>query len=230
MPTRYNYDRYRMSEYDLGSFPGPKAGEEAADFALTTLGGAEVSLSDYRGKWVVIETGSITCSMYVKNVGGIRRLKDNYPDVAFLLVYVREAHPGSRLKPPRDQSEKLALGQRLKEIYSDPRDVLVDTLDGDMHRRYGALPNMVYVVDPEGRVVYRCDWAFPKNIERVLDNRPNIDTHEHVQIVTAAPWIMVPVVLRGGWDALWDLLVALPTLAWAHLVADWRNLKKKFAG
>jgi hypothetical protein len=230
MPTKYNYDRYAMSEYDLGSFPGPGAGEQAEDFRLTTLDGAEARLSDYRGKWVVIETGSITCSMYVKNVGGIRRLKEKHPDVEFLLVYVREAHPGSRLKPPRDQAEKLALGRRMKEIYDDPREVLVDALDGDMHRRYGALPNMVYVVDPGGRVVYRCDWAFPKNDERVLDNRPNIDKQEHVQIITAAPWIMVPVVLRGGWDALWDLLVALPALTWAHLAADWRNLKDKIAG
>jgi hypothetical protein len=200
------------------------------DFTLTTLAGGTVGLADYRGKWVVIETGSITCSMYVKNIGGIRGLQDKYPDVVFLLVYVREAHPGSRLRPPRDQNEKLVLGRRLKEIHGEPRDVLVDSLDGDMHRRYGALPNMVYVVDPEGRVAYRCDWAFPGNIERVLDNRPNIDKQEHVQIITAAPWIMVPVVLRGGWDALWDLLVALPALTWAHLVADWRNLKKKIAG
>ncbi len=230
MATRYNYDRYRMSEYDLGSFPGKKAGEQAEDFTLFNAAGAEVGLSDYRGKWVVIETGSITCSMYVKNIGGVRRLRDKYPDVEFLLVYVREAHPGSRLGPPETQEEKLALGRQLKQIYKEPREVLVDTLDGDMHRRYGALPNMVYVIDPRGRVVYRCDWAFPKNIDRVLAHRPDIDTREHVQIVTAAPWIMVPVVLRGGWDALWDLTIALPYLVWAHLVVDWRNLKRKLAG
>ncbi len=230
MATKYNYDRYKMSEYDLGNFPGSRAGEQAEEFTLFSSAGAAVSLSDYRGKWVVIETGSITCSMYVKNIGGIRRLRDKYPDVEFLLVYVREAHPGSRLKPPATQEEKLALGKQLKEIYNEPREVLVDRLDGDMHRRYGALPNMVYVIDPAGRVVYRCDWAFPRNIDRVLANRPEIDTSEHVQIVTAAPWIMVPVVLRGGWDALWDLAIALPYLVWAHLVADWRNLKRRLAG
>ena len=230
MASKYNYDRYSMSEYDLGSFPGRKAGEQADDFTLFTTDGGEVGLSDYRGRWLVIETGSITCSMYVRNIGGVRRLRDKYPDVEFLLVYVREAHPGSRLKPPASQREKLELGRRLKEIYGDPRDVLVDTLDGEMHRGYGALPNMVYVVDPEGQVVYRCDWAFPKKIDRVLANRPGIEKNEHEQIITAAPWIMAPVVLRGGWDALWDLTVALPGLIWAHLAEDWRNLKRKFAG
>ncbi len=37
-------------------------------------------------------------------------------------------------------------------------------------------------------------------------------------------------VLRGGWDALWDILVALPALIWAHLVADIQDMKKKMAG
>jgi hypothetical protein len=28
----YNYERYRMSNYDLSRFDGPKAGEEMVDF------------------------------------------------------------------------------------------------------------------------------------------------------------------------------------------------------
>ena len=97
--TTYNYQRYKMSEYDLGAFPGSKAGELAEDFTIQDQNGSEVSLENYRGKWVVLETGSITCAMYVKNIPGIKRLQIKYPDVEFLLVYVREAHPGSRLGP-----------------------------------------------------------------------------------------------------------------------------------
>ena len=48
----------------------------------------------------------------------------------------------------------------------------------------------IYVINPDGMVHYRCDWAFPKNIDRALANREQIDTDEHVQIITAAPWIM----------------------------------------
>ncbi|MDH3231175.1 MAG: hypothetical protein OEN55_15405 [Alphaproteobacteria bacterium] len=39
MATTYNYDRYRMSEYDLDSFPDRGPSEQAEDFALTALDG-----------------------------------------------------------------------------------------------------------------------------------------------------------------------------------------------
>ena len=227
MAKTYNYVRYKMSEYDLGKFPGPKAGEPAVDFTLSTPDGKEVKLEDYKGKWVVIETGSITCSMYVKNVGGFAKLRQKYPDVEFLLVYVREAHPGSRLGPHISDKQKRKMSLDMKDIYADPRRVLVDDLNGTMHHLYGALPNMVYVINPEGKVIYRCDWSFPKKVEKVLQNRDQIHTDDHVQIITAAPWIMIPTVLRGGWDALWDIAVAMPMIILAHLRADWENFKKK---
>ena len=75
-------------------------------------------------------------------------------------------------------------------------------------------------IDPDGVVTYRCDWSFAKNIDRILQDRPNIDTSERVQIITAAPWIMVPVTLNGGWDALWDLVIALPGILIGHLKVD----------
>ncbi|MDA0239539.1 MAG: redoxin domain-containing protein [Proteobacteria bacterium] len=230
MPTKYNYDRYKMSEYELGKFPGAKAGEEAPNFTLRTQVGKEVTLDDYKGKWLVIETGSITCGMYVKNVPGWNKLKAEFPDIEFLLVYVREAHPGSRLGAHQSEEQKMELSKNLNTIYKDERPVLVDNLDGDMHRLYGGLPNVVYVINPEGKVIYRCDWSFPKLVRRVLLARDHLHTDEHVQIITAAPWIMIPVVLRGGWDALWDISIALPFITIAHIKADWANFKKKFSG
>jgi hypothetical protein len=227
MVTTYNYRRYKMSEYELGKFPGAKAGEIAGGFTVRDQGGNPVSLEDYKDKWVVLETGSLTCSMYVKNIPGIAKLQGKYPDVEFLLIYVREAHPGARLGPHETDAQKLEMSKQLQAIYHEPRKVLIDSVDGDMHRKYGALPNMTYVINPDGRVIYRCDWAFPKLIEKVLAGRDKLHTNEHVQIITAAPWIMVPVVLRGGWDALWDLIVALPFIAFAHLKADWVNFKNK---
>jgi hypothetical protein len=225
--TEYNYKRYRMSEYDLGAFPGSKAGELAENFTIYDQNGAKVSLQDYRGKWVVLETGSITCAMYVKNIPGIKELQGKYPDVEFLLVYVREAHPGSRLGPHESNEQKIQLSEKLQVFYNEPRKILIDDLHGKMHKAYGELPNMVYVIDPNGRIIYRSDWAFPKRIEKILQNRDIVNSDEHVQIITAAPWIMIPVVLRGGWDALWDISIALPAIIMAHLKADFQNLRKK---
>ena len=228
--TEYNYKRYKMSEYDLGAFPGSKAGELAENFTVCDQNGKPVSLYDFRGKWVVLETGSITCAMYVKNIPGIKELQVKYPDVEFLLVYVREAHPGSRLGPHQSNGQKIERAEKLRQFYDEPRKILIDDLQGKMHKAYGELPNMVYIIDPDGRIIYRSDWAFPKRIEKILLNRNKINTDEHVQIITAAPWIMIPVVLRGGWDALWDISIALPTIIVAHLKADLQNLKKKLFG
>ena len=228
--TEYNYKRYKMSEYDLGAFPGSKAGELAENFTVCDQNGKPVSLYDFRGKWVVLETGSITCAMYVKNIPGIKELQVKYPDVEFLLVYVREAHPGSRLGPHQSNGQKIERAEKLRQFYDEPRKILIDDLQGKMHKAYGELPNMVYIIDPDGRIIYRSDWAFPKRIDKILQNRNKINTNEHVQIITAAPWIMIPVVLRGGWDALWDISIALPTIIVAHLKADFQNLKKKLFG
>ena len=102
-------------------------------------------------------------------------------------------------------------------------------MDGKMHRAYGAWPNMVYVINPQGRVIYRCDWAFPNLIGDVLDARGSIHTREHESIITAPLHIMVPVVLRGGWNALWDLVIALPVLTYKHLQQDLRAFRERRA-
>ena len=228
-PDTYNYDRYKLSNYDPAAFDGPKAGEPALwDFELTDLDGKPVHLSDYRGKWVVLETGSLTCGMYVKNLQrkeGVAYLVDHYPDVEFLTIYVREAHPGSKQGAAEDLAEKIELAKHTKEAYRDPRTFLVDTIDGAMHRAYGAWPNMVYVFNPDGRVIYRCDWAFPHLIREVLDRRDEVHTTERKPIITAPLTVMVPVVLRGGWDALWDLAIVLPLLTIKHMQ---KNLKILF--
>jgi hypothetical protein len=59
----YNYPAFvRSSAVGMSStFRNTvRVGEQAPDFALTGLGGATVRLADLRGKYVVLEFGSIT--------------------------------------------------------------------------------------------------------------------------------------------------------------------------
>jgi hypothetical protein len=59
----YNYPAFvRSSAVDVSSpfRQTLRVGEPAPDFALTTLDGATVRLADLRGKYVVLEFGSIT--------------------------------------------------------------------------------------------------------------------------------------------------------------------------
>jgi hypothetical protein len=231
--STYNYKRFSPGNYELGHFPGPKAGEIASfDYTFHDLDGREVQLADYKGKWLVLESGSLTCPMYVKNVKPFAKLSKEFPDVEWLVIYVREAHPGSRLNPPDSIDDKIAYAKRNRDDYSETRKIVVDSVDGRWHHDWGLLPNVVYVISPEGKVIYRADWSFSKNVERVLNNRDKIDTNEHIVVFGAAPWITFPVTMKGGWDAIYDIVIALVRLIWMHVLVDvksWFNRGKPTA-
>ena len=225
--SEYNYKRFKPSNYDYGSFSGPKPGEKLLNFTLRSLDGKEAKLTDFRGEWLVLETGSLTCPMYVKNIDSIKPVVKKYPDVQFLVVYIREAHPGTRRGFHQTMEEKIMLAREMQQEYGEVRSVLVDDLEGSMHQAYGSFPNMVYVINPKGEVVYRCDWAYSHLIDKVLRDRPKLNFVERKRIITAVPWIMVPVTLKGGWDALWDILIALPAILWGHLKVDISSIFRK---
>jgi hypothetical protein len=59
----YNYERFvRSSAIGMGSAfrSTVRVGEPAPEFALTALDGSTVRLADLRGRYVVLEFGSIT--------------------------------------------------------------------------------------------------------------------------------------------------------------------------
>jgi len=47
--------------------------------------------------------------------------------------------------------------------------MLVDDLDGTLHRAYGLLPNMTYVVGRGGTVRYRADWTDADSVARAVE-------------------------------------------------------------
>jgi len=219
----YNHGRFRLSDYDLTQFPGPKVGEPAPDFELTGLDGKPVQLSSFRGRWLVLETASVSCMMYARNVDKIALVRQKYPDVAWLIVYVREAHPGRRRPAHRDMTAKIALAGSLKDDYGESRPVAVDTLGGDMHRAYGSLPNMAYVLNPDGEVAYRCDWLSVPELDSVLARRPDTETNQHTltdDLHYPSVWLTARILWRSGIAAVWDFLRAAPHLLPTHRAAD----------
>lgn len=220
----YLRPRFSPSHYDLNSFPGPRAGEPAMDFTLFDFHGKPVKLSDYHGKWVVLETGSATCSMYTKNIPGIKQLQAEFPDVVFLVVYVREAHPGERLGQHKSFEDKKRAAELLKPRYNEDRTILIDTLEGEMHRFYGLLPNIVYIINPEGIVHYRCNWATIDGIRAALKDRERVHTDENADMLKL--WRerdtlnSLRTMWTGGFIALWDFAKAVPRLIRGHKVAD----------
>ena len=147
--SQYNYEHFAASQYHHGTFDGPDVGETAVDFQLYDTQGAEHALSDYRGQYVVLETGSLTCPQYVSRIQPMTEVQAAHPDVAFFTLYVREAHPGDLIHTHASLEQKSALASRLLNEEPETRTVLVDELSGSVHQSYGSWPNMVYVVDPE---------------------------------------------------------------------------------
>ena len=172
----YNYrsfTREQMSkDLTAKSMHGPKAGEEAPDFELPSLDGERVRLSDYRGdKNVVLTFGSATCPMTAGSIRGLNRLREQYSgeDVQFLFVYVREAHPGDELPAHRSLEDKMEAAELFSEEEEVEMPVLIDKLDGKVHRQYGGMPNPSYLIDKSGRVAFRARWTRPTLLEEALD-------------------------------------------------------------
>jgi hypothetical protein len=82
-------------------------------------------------------------------------------------VYVREAHPidGWRLmsndrariapRQPTTEDERRGLAQQCSAHLLMPMPVVVDTLDDAVGCAYSGMPDRLYLLDRDGRVVYR---------------------------------------------------------------------------
>jgi hypothetical protein len=221
----YNNEHFGVKAYDWDVFGGPSAGEEFVDSTLTDLDSGEpVKLSDFHGKWVVLETASSTCSMYTKNIPDMKGIEEDNPDVEFLVIYVREAHPGERLHQHKDFEEKLAAARFLKPRYSEHRRILVDSHNGDFHRSYGMMPNILYVIRPDGKIHYRCNWATANRLIDALADRENFHTYENADVkelkAARGLYTTIRTMWTGGIVALYDFVKAGPGMALRHKRVD----------
>jgi len=90
----------------------------------------------------------------------LRGLHEQFGDrVAFLALYVREAHPGDRYPQPETAERKRAHAADYRSRDELPWPVAVDALDGDLHRALDPKPNALYLVDAQGDVAGRTLWA-----------------------------------------------------------------------
>ena len=171
----YNYRSFTRehAKNDLAArkMGGPKPGEEAPDFELQSLDGDKVQLSDYAGeKNVVLTFGSVTCPMSAGSIRGLNHLYEDYSEqgVDFLLVYVREAHPGDDLPAHRSMNDKAEAAELFRDEEEVEMPILLDKLDGKVHRQYGGLPNSTYLIDRSGRVAFRSLWTRPSILEDAI--------------------------------------------------------------
>jgi hypothetical protein len=85
-----------------------------------------------------------------------------------VFVYTREAHPGENVGHHESLDRKFANARLLRDEIGIKRPILVDDLAGSAHRRYGAMPNMTWVISRGGRVAYKANWTSAANVEDFL--------------------------------------------------------------
>ena len=167
----YNYRRFRFCPASEGIQRGVNAGEEATDTTVYTLDGDSVQLSSlWNDQPVVFEFGSITCPIFAGKVDAMNELAAAYgDDVDFYVVYTREAHPGQQYHRHTSFEQKRRHALDAQRDESIERDVLIDDVEGTMHRAYDSLPNSVYVIGRDGVVAHRADWLDTEVLRERLD-------------------------------------------------------------
>jgi hypothetical protein len=108
----------------------------------------------------------------VGEVSPLNELYKGYRDrgFEFLTIYVREPHPGESYGPHRTWEQKLRSARDCREQDGIANPLLVDDLAGAVHRCYGSMPNMVYIVDKNGRIAYKAMWTDHEEVASVLAN------------------------------------------------------------
>ncbi len=175
--SSYNYDRFSKASLlkDLAGTKfgnAPEPGDKAPDFELRTVDGEKVRLSDFREeKNVVLTFGSATCPLTAGSIGGLLELQEEFSDrdVEFLFVYVREAHPGENLPAHESMKDKVEAAEYFRDEEEVEIPILVDELNGKVHRRYGSLPNPTFIIDKSGRIAFRALATRAGVIEEALE-------------------------------------------------------------
>jgi peroxiredoxin len=126
-------------------------GQAAPEFSLVDINGKVQKLSDYRGKYVVLEWFNAECPFVQKHYesGNMQALQARYTQKGVVWLGINSTSP--RHSNYRDPARSHAI---LKDWKSAPTAFVLDP-DGKVGKQYGArtTPHM-YVIDPKGTLVY----------------------------------------------------------------------------
>ena len=87
----------------------------------------------------------------------------------FLFIYVREAHPGEYYPPHQYMEQKLLHAKAIRE-QGVQRTIVIDSLFGRAHRRYGGVSNMSWIIDHTGHVGFRASWTVASDLKVGLED------------------------------------------------------------
>jgi peroxiredoxin len=138
---------------------GVEVGQAAPDFSLPDTNGQSHQLSQYKGKWVVLEWYQPDCPFVRKHYGSgnMQGLQKEFTAKGVVWLSIDSSAPGQEGNYPADKLNQIASSQ------GAARTALLLDPDGKVGHEYGAktTPDM-YIINPDGKLVY----------EGAIDNKP----------------------------------------------------------
>jgi peroxiredoxin len=143
----------------------PRPGDQIPDFDMPTTDGGRFSRGDLAEKAATLLVfGSYSCPVTESSANGLRSLHAEFGDrVRFVMVNVREAHPGEYVDQPQTLDEKHDHATTLRGHHGFEFTVATDNIDGSLHRAMSPKPNSAYLLDTEGTILFRAHWANDTN-------------------------------------------------------------------
>ena len=127
-------------------------GAPAPDFTLMDSKGQELSLSEFRGKYVVLEWVNYDCPFVRKHYqsGNMQQLQKTYTDKGVIWLSVNSSAEGKQGAYSPTEANQI-----MDNAGASPTAYLLDT-PGEVGRQYGAqtTPHM-FVINPEGVLIYQ---------------------------------------------------------------------------
>jgi peroxiredoxin len=129
----------------------PPVGSAAPDFSVSDSKGKNHALSQYKGKYVVLEWFNPECPFVKKHYGSgnMQKLQAEYTGKGVVWLSIDSSAPGAEGSLTSEQAEK-----KVSEWKTRQTALLLDP-EGKAGRAYGAknTPHM-FVISPEGKVIY----------------------------------------------------------------------------
>jgi len=129
----------------------PAVGSAAPGFSLPDAKGQTHSLSQYKGKYVVLEWFNPECPFVKKHYGSgnMQKLQDQYTSKGEVWLTIDSNAPGTEGNITPEQAQKISASWKTHETA-----LLLDP-EGKVGRAFGAknTPNMV-IINPDGKIAY----------------------------------------------------------------------------
>lgn len=129
----------------------PAPGSAAPDFSVTDSKNRPQTISQYKGKTIVLEWFSPDCPFVKKHYGSgnMQKLQEEYTGKGVVWLSIDSSAPGLEGYLTAEQAEK-----KIAELKTKQTALVLDP-DGKAGQAYGAknTPHM-FVINPEGKVIY----------------------------------------------------------------------------